>query len=160
MFITCYSICFKVSLFYHSISNIIFKRLLYKQLSDGKALKLYFKKLQLTSMVDSSSYWRKKSFALQRIAKSGRPMCVYCGCDFLRALEINHKNCNRKQCEDNYGKPESGYSFYKRIVDGVRSIGDLEITCGVCNRTHYFQRKFGLNWKVSYDSFKASDGKT
>jgi 5-methylcytosine-specific restriction endonuclease McrA len=95
-----------------------------------------------------------KSYALQKISKSGQPSCVYCGCDFLRTLEINHKDCNRKNLEEKYGKPESGYSFYKRIVDGDRPTEDLEITCGVCNKNHYFQRKFGLKWKVTYESPK------
>lgn len=103
-------------------------------------------------MVDKSSYWRMKSLALQKISKAGKPKCVYCGCNFPRALEINHKNCNRKELEHKYGKPESGYSFYKRIVVGDRPIEDLEITCGVCNKNHYFKRKFGLQWIVTYDS--------
>ena len=105
-------------------------------------------------MTDRSSYWRMRWDALQRISKLGQPKCVYCGCDFLRALEINHINCDRKKLEGLFKKPESGYSFYKRIVEGDRPIGDLEITCGVCNRNHYFQRKFGLKWQVIYEGIK------
>ncbi len=77
-------------------------------------------------MVDRSSYWRMKSYALQKISQSGQPMCVYCGCDFVRTLEINHINCNRRELEQKFGKPESGYSFYKRIVKGDRPTEDLE----------------------------------
>jgi len=107
-------------------------------------------------MTDRSSYWRMKNYALQKISKSGHPKCVYCGCDFLRALEINHKNCDRKKLERLFKKPERGYSFYKRIVDGDRPTGDLEVVCGVCNKNHYFQRKFGLKWQVIYDGQKLS----
>lgn len=89
--------------------------------------------------------------ALQKISKSGHPKCRYCGCDFPRALEINHKNPNAKKLEKISGKPVSGYSFYKSIVTGERNTEDLEVACGVCNKNHYFQRKFGLKWQVIYD---------
>jgi|YelNatPaOPRAMG01_1025707.scaffolds.fasta_scaffold36599_4 hypothetical protein len=102
-------------------------------------------------MLDRSSYWRMKLYALQKISKSSNPKCVYCGCDFLRVLEINHKNCNKRELERKFRKPESGYSFYKRIVNGTRTTEDLEVVCGVCNKNHYFQRKFGLRWQVVYE---------
>lgn len=101
-------------------------------------------------MTNRSGYWRVKFRALQKISKSSNPKCVYCGCDFLRALEINHKNCDKKELERKFKKPESGYSFYQRIVNGDRPTGDLEVVCGVCNKNHYFQRKFGLKWQVIY----------
>lgn len=89
---------------------------------------------------------------MQKISKSSPPKCVSCGCDFPRALEINHINPMTKKQERISGEPVSGYSFYKRIVDGDRPIDDLEITCGVCNKKHYCERKFGLKWKVIYES--------
>ena len=105
-------------------------------------------------MTDRSSNWRMRWNAMQIISKPDHPKCVYCGCDFPRALEINHKNPDVKEKEKISGKPVSGYSFYRAILNGHRTTEDLEITCGVCNKNHYFQRLYGLEWKVTYDSPK------
>jgi hypothetical protein len=95
-------------------------------------------------------------YALQKISKSGHPKCVYCGCDFLRALDIHHKNENRPKLEKLFKKPERGYSFYKRIMDGDRPTGDLEIACKVCNWVHHYQAKFGLKWQIIYEGSKST----
>ncbi|MGD0160330.1 MAG: hypothetical protein ABSB89_08530 [Candidatus Bathyarchaeia archaeon] len=102
-------------------------------------------------MTDRSSNWRMRWNALQKISKSGQPKCVYCGCDFPRALEINHKDPTAKKQEKISGKPVSGSPFYRRILSGERSTEDLEVACGVCNKNHYFQRKYGLKWRVTYE---------
>ena len=110
-------------------------------------------------MTGRSNNWRIRWYALQKVSKSDHPKCVYCGCDFPRALEINHKNPTAKKQEKISGKPVSGYSFYKRIVNGERSVEDLEVTCGVCNKNHYFQRKFGLKWQIIYED-QSSKGRS
>ena len=76
--------------------------------------------------------------ALQIVSTSELPTCVYCGCDDIRFLEINHK--------EGGGAKEtlmSGSNFYWAIVKGERPTNDLEVTCGPHNRWHFYKLKYG-----------------
>ena len=78
------------------------------------------------------------------------PICVYCGCDDIRFLEINHK--------EGGGAKEvlvSGSNFYWAIIKGRRPVDDLEITCGLDNKLHFYRLKYGddanrflVSWKT------------
>lgn len=59
-------------------------------------------------------------------------VCVYCGCDDVTLLEVNHKNGGgRKELHENDKR-----SFYISVINGKRSTVDLEVACRVCNAYH------------------------
>lgn len=90
-----------------------------------------------------------KSKRLQVLTKvgNGSIKCVNCGCDDYRMLEINHKNGGGREEHDRYNT----HGFYKIILNGQRSLEDLELTCRVCNALHYLILKFGTTkHKVIY----------
>jgi hypothetical protein len=75
--------------------------------------------------------------ALSRIARGGPIVCVSCGYNDIRILEINHKNGG--------GSKEVGranHNFYRWIANGSRSIDDLDIRCKVCNALHAVGLKY------------------
>lgn len=81
---------------------------------------------------------RTKLRALQIVAKRPDPKCVYCGCDDVRFLEVNHK--------EGGGAKEaimSGNNFYWAIIKGRRNTDDLEIACRPDNALHYLKLKYG-----------------
>lgn len=85
-------------------------------------------------------YAKRRLFALQRIAGSEKPICVYCGCDDIRFLEINHKNGGGSK---EFKKGRNSANFLWAIVTGRRKTDDLEVACRVCNALHYLKSKFG-----------------
>jgi len=83
------------------------------------------------------------------IISNNNPLCVRCGCDDIRLLEVNHKNGGGGK-ELRGGKLSS--KFYQDICAGKRKTDDLELLCKVCNSWHYLELKFGeLPYKISYD---------
>jgi hypothetical protein len=76
--------------------------------------------------------------AMQIISGKEKPFCIFCGCDYLGFLEINHKDGNG--CEER--KSYSQEQFYKRIISGERKTDDLEITCRLHNQIHYLSMKY------------------
>jgi hypothetical protein len=87
----------------------------------------------------AKQYQELRLKALQKVARSDTPICVYCGCDDIRLLEINHiKGGGRKEIA------EKKVGFYKDIVSGKRSVEDLNIACKVSNAKHYLELKYGL----------------
>lgn len=87
-------------------------------------------------------YQRIKKEALIKI--SGEAICVYCGCNDIRILEINHKYLGgSKERKD---KPcNVGHGLYIKITNGLREVNDLEVLCRVCNALHYVKKKFDIN---------------
>ncbi len=93
---------------------------------------------------------RAKLRAMQIVSGRPDPICVYCGCDDIRFLEINHK--------EGGGAKEvlvSGSNFYWAIIKGRRPVDDLEITCGLDNKLHFYRLKYGddanrflVSWKT------------
>lgn len=83
--------------------------------------------------------------ALKRVMGSEKPACK-CGCDNPRVLEINHKNGDG--WKERQRKGLTSQKLYLQIIHGKRSTDDLEITCKVCNISHYCFTKFGLTWKI------------
>jgi len=66
--------------------------------------------------------------------------CARCGCDDWRLLEINHLNGGG--CQEFKTHPHGPGPLYKAILDGKRSVVDLNLLCGPCNRLEYFERRF------------------
>lgn len=92
----------------------------------------------------------QKLKAMQIVSGLEKSKCVYCDCDDIRVLEINHKfgggTKERKKSRD-----WSGQYLYHAIIHGRRKTNDLEITCRVCNARHYCNLKYPeLSWKVEW----------
>lgn len=76
--------------------------------------------------------------------------CVYCGCDDIKALELNHI----------YGGGYKDYGncnccrFYRDIIFGKWC--DIEVTCKVCNAWHYLVKLKRLRdgWMIKYKKEK------
>lgn len=78
----------------------------------------------------------------------GGPVCVNCGCDDVRALEINHKKGGG--CKDYKDYKSAGTRLIDSIFFGHRNLEDFEVTCRVCNALHYMKLKGLTGWKVSW----------
>lgn len=74
--------------------------------------------------------------------------CSHCGCDDLRALEINHVNGGGSKEHQLRG----GYVFYADILSGKRKTDDLELLCTVCNAHHHIKVLKGVSgdWKIEW----------
>lgn len=78
----------------------------------------------------------------------GGPVCVYCGCDYIPALEINHKFGGGSR-EFRRG---AGGNLVLKIYQGKRKPDDLEVACRVCNAWHYISKKGGVDgWKITWN---------
>jgi len=72
--------------------------------------------------------------------KLGGPVCVGCGCDDERILEINHKDGGGSREHETVWK--GSRKFLTAILRGIRSTADLNVMCGPCNRLDYLERRF------------------
>src|SRR5690606_29517343 len=91
------------------------------------------------------SLWKNKdSRKLMRIRAmkkiDPRLKCVECGCDAINFLDINHKNGGGGKEYSNIGNVE----IYRKILNGERSVDDLELLCKVCNKNHWLRLR-GMN---------------
>jgi len=83
-----------------------------------------------------------------KMLSNGKPVCVNCGCDDIRFLEINHINGGGYQ--DTKGC--RGSRFYQIIKQGKRKTDDLNILCRICNAWHALELKYGkLPYIIMYD---------
>ena len=80
-----------------------------------------------------SQYETRRAKAFEML---GGAKCVYCGCDVLSFLEINHKNGDG--CQE---WKKMGAGIVDRILNGTRTVDGLEVACRVCNNLHYLQLK-------------------
>jgi hypothetical protein len=81
---------------------------------------------------------RKRVFF--KVSGSISPVCVRCGCDDTRLLEINHKNGGgAKEMQNGKGSTR----FYLDIANGTRDTDDLELLCKPCNAIHALELKYG-----------------
>jgi predicted nucleic acid-binding Zn ribbon protein len=92
-----------------------------------------------------------KDFRLKRRTKVlemlGGPICKYCGCNEVGALEINH--INGGGCKEL--KFSAGSRFISEIYYGKRRVEDLEVTCRVCNAWHYISSKVNKGrWVIKW----------
>jgi hypothetical protein len=74
--------------------------------------------------------------------------CAHCGCDNLKALEINHKNGG------GYKEYKLGGTtrLYSKILNGERKTDDLELLCRICNAHHKLTKldKLPDNWEIKW----------
>ena len=89
---------------------------------------------------DLQRYRKLRTAVLQKLGGK----CVYCGCNVLEALEINHVNGGG--AKENKGAQRRRY--LNDILNGKRD--DLELTCRVCNALHYMKLKGFNGWTVSW----------
>lgn len=83
----------------------------------------------------------KKLKAMQKVSGQEVPTCVYCGCDDIRFLEINHINGG--------GGAESkrrNSNLYISILYHNRRTDDLDVTCRPCNAVYYLRLKYGQSY--------------
>lgn len=78
------------------------------------------------------------------LEKLGGPICVYCGCDDIRILEINHVNGGGAIQRRNK-LTKSGSGLLKDISIGVTSVDGLNVACRVCNAIHDVRKRFGIH---------------
>lgn len=86
--------------------------------------------------------WKRKK-RLETIEKLGGH-CIYCGCDIVEALEINHKSGGGRQSRKHHVRPHT------------ENIDELELTCIVCNAWHKAVKLLGIpdNWKIIWNNRK------
>jgi hypothetical protein len=89
---------------------------------------------------------RLRISAIQKIAGTDHPTCRNCGCDDIRVLEINHINGGGTQETKHLG---AGVNFYRLIVNGKRSVNDLNILCKICNALDFIQRTYSVGSRYS-----------
>ena len=87
------------------------------------------------------SYQEIRTKVFRLIAKSESPRCIYCGCDEMALLQINHKNGGGQQ-ERKSTHTRTGFTFFDALIRGKRTTDDLEIVCGPDNILHYYKRKY------------------
>ena len=82
--------------------------------------------------------------------------CIYCGCDDLNALEINHINGGGTKER----KKSKIISLWQAVAYGHRKTDDLELVCRVCNAAHYLELKgitgFNIIWNPSLPNLRDS----
>lgn len=78
--------------------------------------------------------------------------CVYCGCDVVEALEINHRSGGGHQEFKKINRSKKGW--YLDILSGRRTIEDLELTCRICNAHHYLTQIKDIkdDWTITWKS--------
>lgn len=74
--------------------------------------------------------------------KLGGAKCVYCGCDDIRILEVNHINGGGGKEQKKLRASHNGKQLYEMIASGERATDDLNVTCRVCNMWHYVGLKY------------------
>jgi hypothetical protein len=103
-------------------------------------------KTKLPKLTEKLSIKQMRVRAMSRV--SGEMKCFNCGCDDTRVLEIHHKNGDGKKDRDTY-------TFYKKILLGMRSVDDLELLCKLCNWAHFIQSKYGIKgYKIIFDPYE------
>ena len=76
----------------------------------------------------------------------GGQVCVMCGCDDIRVLQIHHVNGDGSK---EY-KEKGQYQIYSSILKGERSVEDLEVRCRLCNIHEYIQRAYGIDFSIKW----------
>lgn len=82
-------------------------------------------------------------FEAFKMVGRGKVECCKCQFNVIGALQINHL---KKKPKSEIGTPRS---FLRKIVDGIRSIDDLDLRCANCNLLYEYERgrfKGNTNW--------------
>lgn len=77
--------------------------------------------------------------------------CAYCGCDVIKALEINHKDGGGNQ--EMRDRKNWRRQYYLDILSGRRTTDDLELTCKICNAWHHLTKLMSIpdRWKITWN---------
>lgn len=75
-----------------------------------------------------------KFMTLQKISKKQIPECIKCGEKDIRILTVNHIN------GINGNKHLERTGIYRKILNGKRTIDDLEVKCFNCNILYEYER--------------------
>lgn len=63
--------------------------------------------------------------------------CVRCGCTDWRVLQVNHINGKGSQER----RKKGSWGIYREILNGKRSIDDLDLRCANCNILYEYGEK-------------------
>lgn len=108
---------------------------------------VYYQANKKKILEKQKKWYKKNRLEVLNVVSNNNPICVRCGCDNVRLLEINHKTGGGR--EETNGKYNT--KFYSNILNGTRKVNDLEILCKVCNAWHALELKYGeLPYKISY----------
>ena len=99
----------------------------------------YILKWKLKNPDKAMAYRRAPHRKALEVVSRGKMACVYCGCDDIRILEINHKKGGGGK-ETERGSLHT--PFYYAIIQGKRPIDDLEVVCKICNIRHFVTLRF------------------
>lgn len=98
------------------------------------------KEYQTKHREDYKKYRQERKLkVLQKISGLTKPICVGCGCDDLRLLEINHINGGGRRERRTISYP----LLLAHILNGTRKTKDLNVRCRGCNAIHYMKMKYG-----------------
>ena len=98
---------------------------------------------------------KRDRIKLLNIVSNNNIVCVRCGCNDIRLLEINHKNGGG--CKE-LKNGERVHQFYQSILKGERKTDDLELLCKVCNSWHALELKYGkLPYNISFNKIMVKE---
>ena len=85
----------------------------------------------------------------QKVVEKLGGKCIYCGCDIPEALEVNHIHGLEGVDPRHRSTTRSGLCA---IIRGEYDC-KIELTCRVCNASHYLEKILKLNgkWTVSFN---------
>lgn len=99
------------------------------------------------NIINQARYRKNRRIKALSIVSNGDIRCIHCGCDIIDILEINHKNGGgSKEYHSGNG------SLMIRIINGNRTVDDLELRCKVCNALHDVEYRKGIHgFKITWD---------
>jgi hypothetical protein len=107
--------------------------------------KIYTKLPYVMELNNNRTKATRKKMRLEAlyIVGNGKIECARCGCNDIRAIEINHIGCNAYS--------ETGKSnIATNIVKGKRKIDDLNLLCRVCNAAYYIEKRYNIKYSVKW----------
>jgi hypothetical protein len=100
----------------------------------------------------AKKYRNSKRIQAMNLISNNNIICNNCGCNNINILEINHINGGGRE-ERRVNNYRCSIHFYKAIINGTRSIDDLNILCKICNTLHYISLKFkNIKYNITYIS--------
>lgn len=94
-------------------------------------------------------YFKQKTIRYRTEAFNvlGGAKCVSCGCNVFELLSVNHINGDGKEDRKNGFFPNKIVILIaKRKID----INKFNVLCRACNWIDFFQRKYGVNYKITW----------